>query len=79
MESWRRAGLEPPALEPQLRQALAQCARRVLADPAAVDLLLADMNQAVEKRAGRHDARTAFDPPSIRQLDRLDAPSRRRT
>src|SRR5207249_8786574 len=53
MQSRRRSGLEPAALEPQLGQALAERARGVLANAPAFELARSDVNQAVEKRSGR--------------------------
>src|SRR5258706_11723139 len=49
METRRRAGLEPAALEAELREALAERARRMLADAPARDLARADVDQAVEE------------------------------
>ena len=69
MESRRRTGLEPPALEPELAQALAQRARRVLTDASAFELPRSDVDQAVEEGSGRHHRRAAADPPAVGELE----------
>ena len=55
----RRAGLQSPPLEAERLERLRELARRRLAGASRRTLLGADVNQAVEKRAGRHDERLA--------------------
>ena len=69
MKPRRRAGLQAPALEPQLRQALAQRVRGVLADPAARNRARADVDQPVQERARRDHERAAAQQASVVQHD----------
>ena len=59
IEPRRRAGLQPAPLEAERLQRLGELARRRLAGAAGRMLLGADVDQAVQKRAGRDDERRA--------------------
>src|SRR5438132_5921784 len=72
MESWRRSGLEPPALEPEVTEAFAQRPGGVLAHAAAGDLALADVDQPVQERSRRDDGGAACEPPAVVEGDSRD-------
>ena len=59
IEPRRRAGLQPAPREAERLQRLREIARRRLAGAARRPLLAADVNQAVEERAGGDDERVA--------------------
>ena len=59
IEPRRRAGLQAAPLEAERLQRLGQLARGRLAGAARRLLLRPDVNQAVQKRAGRDDQRAA--------------------
>ena len=74
VEPRRRAGLEPPERKAEAGEGLRQAERRRFADPARRDLLLADMDEAVEKRAGRQHHPAGREPPAVAEHEPADPP-----
>ena len=75
VEPRRRAGLEAPERKAVAGECLRQPERRLLADTARRDLLVADMDQAVEKGAGRQDDPPRRNAPAVAQHEPADMPA----
>ena len=69
VEPRRRAGLEPPEREPGALKRARKAHRRRLADPAGRPVLLAEMDQAAQERAGGEDDGPGRRVAAVRQAN----------
>ena len=76
IEPRRRAGLQPAERKADALERARQAERRRLADAAGRRLLLADMDQAAQERAGGQHHRAGREFAAVREPDAGDAPVR---
>src|SRR6478672_4495832 len=76
VEAWRRSRLEPATAQAKLLERFAQKHSGGFAGASRGILLLAAVDQAVEKRSGRDDDSTRSDGASVAEADADDSPAR---
>src|SRR5438128_6650620 len=67
IQAWWSPRLQALPVQPEVAKLIAKQVRRGLAASTAANLLLADMGQAIQERAGSHDHNVAFYRSAIAQ------------